>query len=171
MSNITLVQGGNYAFTSGAWAEGTNANTIKSTATITYTINGVFYSKGATDNIAISYTAPAAVYDASAGGVATSNGGFTGGANGSTRLYGVYLDTSGNVSILPGKIVDTAALTAGTVALEWPAAQRGKTCVAALRVALTSGTNFTPGSVDLSASGVTATWYNLSIIPSEPLTA
>ncbi len=171
MSNITLFNNGNFAFSSGAWAEGTNANTIKSTATITYAINGQFYSKSSTDNIAISYTAPAAIYSAAAGGVATGNGAFTGGANGSTRLYGIYLDTSGAVTIEPGKIVDTAALAAGAVSLEFTPSVKNKCCVAAMRIALTSGTTFTPGSTDLSASGVTATFYNLSTIPAEPLTA
>lgn len=168
--NLSLAQGASIAFSSGALAEGTNANTVKSTATITYTIDGKFYSKSATDNIAISY-AGSAVYQAAAGGVQAVNGGFVGGVNGSTRLYLITLDASGNVGIVPGQIVDSAELAAGRVALGFPDAPNGVCAVGALRVALTAGTAFTPGSTDLSASGVTATFYNLSTVPATPLTA
>lgn len=169
-SNLALDAGLSAAFSSGAWSEGTNANTVQNTATVTYTIDGRFYSKSATNNIAISYSGPA-VYQAAAGGVATVNGGFTGGVNGSTRLFLICLDTSGNVSIVPGQIVDNAELTAGRVALMFPDLPNGLCATAALRVAVTSGTNFTPGSVDLSASGVTASFINLSTVPASPLTA
>lgn len=168
--NLSLTQGMTVALSSGAWAEGTNANTIKSTATVTFTIDGQFYSKSATDNIAISYSG-ATVYQAAAGGIQAVNGGFTGGVNGSTRLYLICLDTSGAVSILPGAIVDSAELAAGRVALQFPDAPKGVCPTAALRIALTAGTAFTPGSVDLSASGVTATFYNLADVPANPLTA
>ena len=168
--NLSLSQGASIALSSGAWAEGTNANTIKSTATITYTIDGRFYSKSATDNIAISYSG-ATVYQAAAGGIQSVNGGFTGGVNGSTRMYLICLDTNGAVSILPGQIVDSAELAAGRVALPFPDALNGVCPTAAMRIALTAGTAFTPGSVDLSASGVTATFYNLADVPANPLTA
>lgn len=168
--NLALSAGFTAALSSGAWAEGTNANTIKSTATVTFVIDGRFYSKAATDNIAISYSG-ASVYQAAAGGIQAVNGGFTGGVNGSTRLYLICLDTSGNVSILPGQIVDTAELSAGRVALHFPDAPNSVCPVAAMRVALTAGTTFTPGSTDLSAAGVTGTFINLSTVPANPLTA
>jgi hypothetical protein len=167
-SNLALDAGLTAAFSSGAWAEGTNANTIKSTATVTYVIDGQFYSKSATDNVAISYSGPS-VYQAAAGGVQSVNGGFTGGVNGSTRLYLVCLDASGAVSIVPGQIVDSAELAAGRVALMYPDTPNAVCPVAAMRIALTAGTAFTPGSTDLSASGVTATFVNLSMVPANPI--
>ena len=170
MDNLSLSSGFTAGLSSGAWAEGTNANTIKSTATVTFVIDGRFYSKSATDNIAISYAGPS-VYQAAAGGVQSVNGGFTGGANGSTRLYLVCLDTSGNVSIVPGQIVDSAELAAGRIALMFPDAPNGVCPVAAMRVALTAGTTFTPGSTDLSAAGVTGSFINLASVPANPLTA
>lgn len=169
-SNLALDAGLTAALSSGGWAEGTNANTIQNANTVTFLVDGRFYSKSATNNIAISYSGPA-VYQAASGGVATVNGGFTGGVNGSTRLYLICLDTSGNVSIVPGQIVDNAELAAGRVALMFPDLPSGVCATAALRVAVTSGTNFTPGSVDLSASGVTASFINLSTVPASPLTA
>lgn len=170
MDNLSLTQGLTVALASAGLAEGTNANTIKTTADITYTIDGRFYAKATTDNIAISYTG-ASVYQAAAGGVQAINGGFTGGVNGSTRIYGLFLSTAGAVSIVPGPIVDSVELSNGRAALQFPDAPAGVCPFGAMRIALTAGTAFTPGSVDLSASGVTATFYNLADMPANPLTA
>lgn len=168
--NQSLNRGLTMAFNSGGLAEGTNANTIQIATAINYAIDGRFYSKAITDNIAISYSGPT-VYQAAAGGIQAVNGGFTGGVNGSTRIYGIFLDTSGAVSILPGPIVDSTELAAGRVALQWPDAPVGLCPIGGLRVALTAGTTFTPGGTDLSASGVTDTFYNLADMPANPLTA
>ena len=161
--NLQLSQGGNLAFTSGALAAGTNAGTIKTTATIVFTIDGVFKSKGATDNVSIAVSTPSGVYGD------PGNGSFTGQTGGSTRLYGIFLDASGNVSIVPGAIVNTAQLAAGSASLQWPAPQRNKACIGALRIAVTASTTFVPGTTALDASGVTASYYNLSSVPGEPL--
>jgi hypothetical protein len=168
--NLSMNSGATFALASAGLAEGTNANTIKTTADIAYTIDGRFYAKATTDNIAISYSG-ASVYQAAAGGVQAINGGFTGGVNGSTRLYLLTLDTSGAVGIVPGAIVDSAELAAGRVALQFPDAPAGVCPFGALRIALTAGTAFTPGSTDLSATGVTDTFYNLMDVPANPLTA
>jgi len=163
MDNLQLSQGGNFAFTSGALAAGTNAGTIKTTVAIVYTINGQFRTnKAITDNIAISYTGPT-VYSTPA------NGSFTGLVGGSTRLYGIFLDTTGAVTIVPGPVVNTAQLAAGTAALHFPPAQRDKACIGAMRVAVTANTTFVPGTTALDASGVTTTFLNLSSMPGEPL--
>lgn len=167
MDNLALSQGGNLAFSSGALADGTNSGTIKTTATVTYTVNGRFYSKSATDNLSIAYTGPS-VYSANN---TAANGSFVGATGGSTRLYGVYLDASGNVTVEPGPIVNSAELAAGTAALHFPAMKRGNACIGAVRVALTATTSFVPGTTALGASGVTTTYLNLSSIPGDPLTA
>ena len=168
--NLSLSQGASIAFTSGALAAGTNAGTVKTTVAITYTVDGVFASKAITDNMAISYTGPS-VYQAAASGVQAVNGNFVGGANGSTRLYLLLLDVSGNLSTLPGPVEDTAELTAGRVALEFPDVPNLRCPIGAMRVALTAGTSFTPGTTALGASGVTTTFINLSTVPANPLTA
>lgn len=168
--NLSLASGATLCLAAAGLAEGTNANTIQTANSITYTIDGRFYSKSATDNIAISYSGPS-VYQAAAGGVQAVNGGFTGGVNGSTRMYLICLNTSGAVSIVPGQIVDSAELAAGRVALQFPDAPAGVCPIGAMRIALTAGTAFTPGSTDLSASGVTDTFYDLMDVPANPLTA
>lgn len=168
--NQSLNRGLTMALNSGGLAEGTNANTIQIAAAVNYVIDGRFYSKAITDNIAISYSGPS-VYQAAAGGIQAVNGGFTGGVNGSTRIYGIYLDTAGAVSILPGPIVDNVELANGRIALQWPDAPAGVCPIGALRIGLTAGVAFTPGQVDLSASNVTDTFYNLADMPANPLTA
>lgn len=168
--NLSLSQGATLCLAAAGLAEGTNANTIQIANDITYAIDGRFYSKATTDNIAISYTG-ASVYQAAAGGVQAINGSFVGGVNGSTRIYGVFINAAGAVSILPGPIVDSVELAAGRVALPFPDAPAGVCPIGALRIALTAGTAFTPGSTDLSATGVTDTWYDLMDVPANPLTA
>lgn len=168
--NLSLSQGLTAALASGALAAGTNSGTIKTTVAIPYALDGKFYSKAITDNIAISYSGPT-VYQAAAGGVQSVNGAFTGGVNGSTRLYLLNLDASGNVSILPGAIVDSAELAAGRVALQFPDSPNGVCTFGAMRIALTAGTTFTPGTTALAASGVTASFINLADSPANPLTA
>lgn len=167
--NLSQDSGLTIALNSGGLAEGTNANTIQIATAINYVIDGRFYSKAITDNIAISYSGPT-VYQAPSG-VGSINGSFTGGVNGSTRIYGIFLDTAGAVSILPGPIVDSAELAAGRVALQWPDTPYGVCPIGGMRIALTAGTTFIPGSTDLSATGVTDTFYNLADMPANPLTA
>jgi hypothetical protein len=168
--NLSMNSGATWALNSGALAEGTGANTIQIATAINYVIDGQFYNKAITDNIAISFSGPT-VYQAAAGGVGGMNGGFTGGVNGSTRLYMICLSTAGAVSIVPGPIVDSAELAAGRVALQFPDAPLGVCPVGALRIALTANTVYTPGSVDLSAAGITDSFINLSTVPANPLTA
>lgn len=164
MDNLALLQGGNFAFTSGALANGTNAGTIQTTATITYCVNGVFASRAAINNVSIAYSGPA-VYSTPV------DGSFTGQVGGSTRLYGLYLDAAGNISVFPGPIVNSAELAAGTAALHFPAMQRDRVCFGALRIAVTAGTTFIPGTTALNAAGVTASYLNLFSVPGEPLRA
>lgn len=168
--NLSQNSGATLCLATAGLAEGTNANTIQIANNVTFTIDGRFYAKSATDNIAISYAGPT-VYQASAGGVQAVNGTFTGGVNGSTRLYLVCLSTGGALSIVPGPIVDTAELTGGRIGLQFPDAPTGVCPIGALRIDLTAGTAFTPGATDLSAAGVTDTFYNLMDVPANPLTA
>lgn len=158
-----------FAQNSGALAAGTNSGTVKTTATIAYILDGQFRSKAATDNMSIAYAGPS-VYQAPTG-VGSVNGSFTGGTNGSTRLYLLMLDAAGALSVLPGNIVDNADLAAGRVALQFPDEPVTACPIGALRVAVTAGTTFTPGSTGLAATGVTSSFINLADVPSAPLTA
>jgi hypothetical protein len=153
MDNLKLSQGGSFALTSGGLAEGTNANTYQTANTITFVTDGVLRSKAATNNVA--FSAGHATVPVS-----------------SSCLYLVCLDSGGNFSTVAGRAVLTAEVTAGVRGLEWPAAPVGEIAVVgAIRVDTNASATFTPGSVDLSASGITGTYFNLFAVPTRPLTA
>lgn len=166
--NLSLNFGATMALNSGALAAGTTAGTVKTAAAINYVIDGQFFNKAITDNMAITYAGPS-VYQAPAG-VGGLNGGFTGGVNGSTRLYLLCLTALGTLGIVPGKIVDSAELAGGRVSLDFPDAPAGSCPIGALRVGLTASTTFVPGVTSLAASGVTSSFINLATVPSNPLT-
>lgn len=169
-SNLSMTQGFTAALNSGALANGTTAGTIKTTVAIVYALDGQFYNKAITDNISIAYTGPT-VYQAPTG-VGSVNGAFTGGTNGSTRLYLLTLNAAGTVGVVPGPIVDSAELAAGRVALQFPDTSLSQLCVfGAVRVAVTAGTTFIPGTTALGAAGVTTSYLNLADVPSTPLTS
>lgn len=157
------------ALNSGGLAAGTTAGTVKTAAAINYILDGQFYTKAITDNMSIAYTGPQ-VYQAP-GGVGTINGSFTGGPNGSTRLFLLCLNAAGALSVVPGAIVDSADLAAGRVPLQFPDEPFNVCVIGALRVAVTANTTFTPGSTGLSAAGVTSSFINLADTPATPLTA
>jgi hypothetical protein len=143
--NIEQINSGFQSLTAAGLAEGTNANTYKTVNTLAYTINGVFKSKGATDNIAMTSTA---------GTVPPS----------SAALYAVWIDTSGTLSNTRGPVVAAAdpcpvpTQTTANVAL-----------VGLIKVVTDASTTFTPGSTDLGAAGVTDTYFDCSVMPGAAL--
>lgn len=93
----------NMAFSDGGFAEGTNDHTIKTTATITYMVDGVLKSKTATDNIAPTVCASQAA--------------------GRRCRYLVSLDASGNVQVTKG--TEVVSLTTGALTtLSWDATEK-----------------------------------------------
>lgn len=139
--NIEQVNASYMSFTAAGLAEGTNANTYKTTATLAYTSDGVIKSKGATDNIAMTSTA---------GTVPPS----------SAALYAVWIDSSGNFSNSRGPVVAAADPCPIPTA---PA--NNLTLVGLIKVVTNASTTFTPGSTDLGAAGVTDTYYDCSVMP------
>lgn len=119
-------------------AEGTNANTIKTTVLANYNIGGRLYSKAITDNIAMNALAQqAALKDC---------------------MYLVLIDSAGAVSLVKGAEVANGA---GAYLPSNPSPLT-KAVIGAIKVATAAATTFTSGSTDLSAAGITATYYNLS---------
>jgi hypothetical protein len=86
--NIEQVNSGYMSLSAAGLALGTGAGTFKTTNTLTYTNNGIFKSKGATDNLA--FTA-----------------GHTALANSQACLFAVWINASGTVSTTQGPIVTT----------------------------------------------------------------
>lgn len=116
-------------------AEGTNANTIKTTNAVTYTINGVNYTKAATDNIAMTACAQQ--------------------ATDTYCLYLVSIQADGDVVITKGTEVatDTAVL---------PAIPASEAPLGYIKIATASGATFTSGTTDLGAANVTDTYTELA---------
>jgi len=125
----------NIPFGAAGLAEGTNANTIKTANAIDYTIGGKMYSKGATDNIAMTACAQQ--------------------ADGTDCMYLISIDSAGNVTTTKGEEV---AAGAGAYLPDVPA---NEAVIGAIKVN-TNGATFTSGGTDLSAANITATVYDLA---------
>lgn len=124
----------NCALGNAGWAEGTNATTIKTVNAIDYCIDGVIFTKAATDNIAFTATAQQAVS--------------------TFCLYLFSIDSAGTVTVTKGTELgtDTAVL---------PARPASSAVIGAVKVATDGATTFTGGTTDLGAAGITDTYLNL----------
>lgn len=137
----TLTLSGNFALSNGQIAEGTNTATIKTAAAIDYAINEQLYSKAITDNIALTAGASQAA--------------------GKTAVYSLFINAAGTVSSVKG----TEQTTGSKQPLSWGAQPADTVMFGAIKVV--NATNpFIAGTTDLSATGVTATYYNLMAQPS-----
>jgi len=131
-------------------AEGTNANTFKTTTACAYVINGQSYIKAATDNLAFSTGTAQAVLTQAA--------------------YFVFVDTAGTVTTVQSSIQPISSV-AGYVAGAWEIPHvADKACIGAIKVTLASAATFTPGSTDLSATNVTGTYFNFGDSYGTPIT-
>lgn len=144
---------GNIVFNSGAVSAGTNAGTIQTTATVNYSVNGIFRSKAATNNIALPAPSPAGAY--TAGAIQSL-------AVGEKALFALYLDAAGNFSF-----AQSAKVAAGEPA---PAIAQpsDKATVAVFTVTATSNP-FVPGTTGLGAAGINTVFYNTSVMPGTSL--
>lgn len=145
MYNISGINSGFVSLTAAGVAEGTNANTFKTTNTLAYTSNGVFKSKGATDNVA---------FTSGIGTVPPS----------SAALYAVWIDGSGNFSNSRGPVA-----AAGEPCPVPTAPAADLTLVGLIKVTTNSSTTFTPGSTDLGNAGVTDVFYDCMAMPGSAL--
>lgn len=138
--NIEQANSGYLSLTAAGLAEGTNANTFKTANTLTFTSNGVFKSKSATDNLAFSTGTALAASQAC--------------------LFAVWITSGGTITTTQGPIVaagDPCPVPAQTTA--------NTTLVGLIKVTTSSAATFTPGSTDLSASGITGAYYDCMDMP------
>jgi hypothetical protein len=138
--NIEQANSGYLSLTAAGLAEGTNANTFKTANTLTFTSNGVFKSKAATDNLTFSTGTALAASQAC--------------------LFAVWITSGGTVTTTQGPIVasgDPCPVPGQTTA--------GTTLVGLIKVTTSSAVTFTPGSTDLSATGITGAYYDCMDMP------
>jgi hypothetical protein len=136
---------GNLQLSDGGIAIGTDTAKVKTAATINYTVDGVFYTKGATDD-----------FWTLSGTTVTS---------GNANKYLLCIDSAGAASIVEG----TQAASAASVVL--PSAPASKCVVGILQVETTG--DFIPGTTALSAGTVTDTYtdgYAPALIGDAPAT-
>lgn len=138
--NLTQTNSGFLSLTAAGLAAGTNAGTFKTTNALTYTSNGLFKSKAATNNIAFT-----------AGHKAL--------ANSQACLFGVWIDAAGAVSTTQGPIG-----TAGEPCPVPGAPAAGGTLVGLIKVSTGAAETFTPGTSTLG-TGNTATYLDCMAMP------
>ena len=139
---------GNMTFNSGVLAiDGTNTENVQTGATIEFTVKGIHYTKAAVAEIDLSTLT----------GLPS-----TALADGYTQMFGLELVAGGTISVVYGEQIATADITSGDQVVDWPIASDGlSTVFGAIKVANASGSDWTLGTTDLDAAGITDTYYNI----------
>lgn len=132
---------GNRCFTKAVCAIGTTVQKIKTTATTEYCIDGIMYSKAATDDLFV-FT------DLTVQPIS------------STCYYALCLDKDGNGTIINGDSVLTSV--GGAVLPDIPADQ---CLIGAVKVVTDASGTFVPATDGLDDAAVTDTYYNFSCAP------
>lgn len=138
--NLEQMNSGYVSLSSGAVAITTAKEKFKTTATITYLINGVFKSKSAADNLVFS-------------------SGHTSLAAGQACLFGLWLDGDGNVTTTQGPIVSTGD------PCPVPPTPANRALFGLIKVATAGAATFVPNTTLLDATNVTATYINAGLMP------
>lgn len=152
-TNAQGLNSGNIVLNSGAVSAGTNAGSIQTTATVNYTVNGIFRTKAATNNIALPAPSVAGAY--TAGAIQSL-------AVGEKALFALFIDAAGNFSF-----GQSAKVGAGEPApvIGSPA---DKAVVAVFTVTAATAP-FVPGTTALGAAGISTVFYNTSVMPATSL--
>lgn len=140
-----------YSLGAAGLAEGTAANTFRTTNAVTYVIDGRSYFKAATDNLAFS-----------AGHAAL--------AAKQTSAFYVWLDAAGAVSTTQAAVRPSPAGTGYLAgAWEWPEAD-GKACIGAIVIRTDNAATFTANTTDFGAADVIDTFHNVADDYGVPIT-
>jgi hypothetical protein len=135
--NIEQANSGYLSLTAAGLAAGTNTGTFKTANTLAFTNNGVFKSKGATDNL-------------------TFSSGHTALAAGQACLFGIWTSSTGSITTTQGPIV------ASGDPCPVPSTPANVTLVGLIKVVATA--TFTPGTTALG-TGNTATYFDCMDMP------
>ena len=137
---------GNRCFGKALLAISATATACKTvTNTITYSIDGQLYTLAPTDPIAFTTLTVQPVS--------------------TTCFYAVVVDAAGTPSIINGTPVLTSSITAGTDKALFPEVPSTQCIIGGIKVETDSTHTFTPATTELSAAGITDTYYNLSCVP------
>lgn len=146
---MTTTTRDSYCVTAPGIAEGTNANTFKTTYATTAVVDGRTVYKAATDNIAF-----AAFTGTSLTALAAKQ---------TCAFFHMLKASDGAISQIQSAIVPSSAGTSyAPGAWEWPAEREGYACIGATVIRTDGTATFTAGSTDLGASDVVDTHYDAS---------
>ena len=142
-----------------------SAATIKTTGATTYSIDGVLYSKAALTAQSIAVTHGAFGDVVAAGPAAYVQPVLT------TVFYVIALNAAGTVAVVQGTYAgqtitfanDLSKVYSGNGAI--PVEPAGYTAIGVIKVALAGAATFTPGTTALDAANVTATYFDVDVLP------
>lgn len=146
---------GTRALSYGNLAIDANSENVQTGNAVEFCIDGVLYSKAAVAEIDISGLD---VIDEQ--GAASA---MTAQATATDRIYLLALDASGNIHVIQGQAVATGE------DCYCPGCPADHAPFGAVKVANATGSNFTFGTTGLDTSGITDTYFNLSVVPSGAL--
>lgn len=148
-------RGGTFCLSRAGLAEGTNANTYKTLAPngagIDYCIDGILYHLAEGDNIAMTALAQQAAK--------------------TTCLYVIQVNAAGTLTLKKGVEQLNTDIDAGNAVIDWPLPDALNCAIGYMKIKTANSVTYTAGSVDLSATDVTATFYNVVRPPVRPLTS
>jgi hypothetical protein len=136
-----------YSLGSAGLAEGTNANTFKTSNILHYAIGGRAYVKAATDNIAFAAHSSSALAALAAL---------------KTAMFFFFIDSAGTITVVQGTTYPaTGQQDYVSRAIEWPELANNA-CIGAMKIQTNNAATFTAGSTDLGATDVVDTFYNVA---------
>lgn len=142
-----------------------SAATIKTTGAVIYSIGGVVYTK-----TALAAQSFAVTHDAFGNPVASGVAAFVQPVL-KTVFYVVSLKADGTVAVSQGNFLgqsvvfpaDLSKILTGNGDL--PVEPDGYTAIGVVKIALANAATFTPGTTALDATDVTATYYDVAVLP------
>lgn len=149
--NLTGGRGGNRSLSKAGLTVGTDVAKLNTVATLDFAIDGITYNKTAATNVA--FTA-----------------GHTALTNNQICTFGVWIDSAGNFTTTQSVIASATDVAAGNAAVPLPDLVENKALVGLVKVKTAIAT-FTPGTTNLTATNVTNTYYDCSVLPSKPFTS
>lgn len=145
-------RGGNICFSKAGLAQSiVTAGTLNIVNNVRFAVDGITYELAAVNN-------------------APFSSGHTTLAAGCECLFALWLDNGNNITSTQGSIVDTASLssTGGTKVVPLPNIVSDKALFGLVKVKTAGAATFVPGTTNLNATNVTATFYDCSVMPSKP---
>jgi hypothetical protein len=136
-------------------AEGTNANTFKTSNILHYVINGRSYVKAATDNIAFAAHSSSALVALAAK---------------KTAVFFFLINAAGTITVIQGTTSPaTTEQDYVSRGIDWPHVA-DNAVIGALKIQTNNAATFTAGSTDLGATDVVDTFYDVALDYGTPVT-